>query len=84
MVIREYLPTLLPRTKWANKQQNFAVGDLLIIQNKNTPRSYWPQVRIVLINPGDNRINRTVKTRTPSGKFIRPSQSLLLRENSKQ
>ena len=47
--LSEYLPTLSPRTKWTNKQQNFAVGDLVIVRNKNTPKSHWPLARIVAI-----------------------------------
>ena len=42
----EYLPTLSPRTKWTNKQQNFAVGDLVIVRNQNTSKSHWPLARI--------------------------------------
>ena len=79
----EYLPTLLPKTKWANKKQNFAVGDLLIVRNKSTPKSHWLRVWIVLISHGDSRIDRTVKIWMLSGEFIR-SVSLLLLDNSKQ
>ena len=40
--LSEYLPTLSPRTKWTNKQQDFAVGVLVIVRNKSTPKSHWP------------------------------------------
>ena len=59
--LSEYLPTLSPKTKWTNKQQNFAVGDLVIVRNQNTPKSHWLLARIVAIYPGDDRIIRTVK-----------------------
>ena len=55
-----------------------------MVQDKNTPRSHWPPAQIVSIYPGDDRIARTVKIQTPSGEFFRPSQSLILLENSKQ
>ena len=55
-----------------------------MVQDKNTPRSHWPPAQIVSIYHGDDRIVRTVKIRTPSGEFFRPSQSLILLENSKQ
>ena len=71
--LSEYPPTLSPRTKWTNKHQNFAAGDLVIVRNKNTPKLHWPLARIVAVYPGDNRIIRTVKIRTPSGEFVRPS-----------
>ena len=82
--LSEYLPTLSTRTKWTNKQQNFAAGDLVIVRNKSIPKSHCPLARIVSIYPGDNGILRTVKTRTPSGEFVRPSQLLILLENSKK
>ena len=82
--LSEYLPTLSPRTKWKNKQQNFAVGDLVIVRNKNTPKSHWLLARILAIYPGDDGIIRTVKIQTPSGEFVRPSQLLLLLDHSKQ
>ena len=82
--LSEYLPTLSTRTKWTNKQQNFAAGDLVIVRNKSIPKSHCPLARIVSIYPGDNGILRTVKTRTPSGEFVRPSQLLTLLENSKK
>ena len=82
--LSEYLPTLSPRTKWTNKQQNFAVGDLVIVRNKNTPKSHWLLARILAIYPGDDGIIRTVKIQTPSGEFVRPSQLLLLLDHSKQ
>ena len=36
--LSEYLPTLSPRTKWTDKEQNYAVGDLAIVQYKNTTK----------------------------------------------
>ena len=82
--LSECLPTLLPWTKWTNKQQNFALGDLVIVRNKNTPKSHWLLARILAIYPGDDGIIRTVKIQTPSGEFVRPSQLLLLLDHSKQ
>ena len=55
-----------------------------MVQDKKTPKSYWPLARIVSIYPGNDGIIRTVKIRAPSGQSFRPSQSLLPLENSKQ
>ena len=83
MVIR--VPTsTFTKNKWTNKQQNFAVGYLVIVRNINTPKLHWQLARIVAVYPGDDGIIRTIKIRTPSGEFIRPSQLLLLLEHSKQ
>ena len=80
----EYRLPLSPRTKWTNKQHIFGVGDLVIVQSKNTPKSHWPLARIVAVYLGDDGIIRIVKIRTPSGEFVRSSQLLLLLEHSKQ
>ena len=38
--LSEYLPTLSPIPKWRTKEQNFAEGDLVIVWNKDTPKSH--------------------------------------------
>ena len=83
MIIRVSTNTFT-KNKVDNKQQNFAAGDLVIVRNKSIPKSHCPLARIVSIYPGDNGILRTVKTRTPSGEFVRPSQLLILLENSRK
>ena len=64
MVIR--VPTDTFNKNKLNKEQNFAVGDLVIVRNKNTPKSHWPLAQIVSIYPGNDGIVRTVKIQTPS------------------
>ena len=81
--LSEYLPTLSPRKKWTRKHENLAIGDLVIVANKNSPKSHWPLARIVAIYPGKDGIVRTIKIKTPSGEFIRSTQSVFLLEGSK-
>ena len=37
--IKEYLPTLQERRKWLQPKSNFRVGDLVLLADKNAPRS---------------------------------------------
>ena len=36
-----YVPMLQKRTKWHRPHRNFAVGDLVLIQDRNAPRYCW-------------------------------------------
>ena len=81
--VREYLPTLSIRKKWTTKPRNFEVGDLVIIQQKDVPRSYWPLGRIIEVYEGSNEVVRVVKLKTASGEMTRPSSRLVLLEASR-
>ena len=39
---REYLPLLQSRQKWNRSRRNFREGDIVLIVNETTPRSFWP------------------------------------------
>ena len=41
--------------------QNVAIGYLVIIRNKNTPKSHWSLARIVSVYPGDEESLGLVK-----------------------
>ena len=64
------------------KDQKFAVGDLVMVWNKNTTKSHLPVPQVISVYPGDGGIVRTVKIPPPNEEFIRTSQSLLLLKNS--
>ena len=48
--IREYLPIITTRKKWNIPTRNFVVGDLVLIADKNIPRSNWLLARITEIH----------------------------------
>ena len=78
---KEYLPTL---TQWRGgllKERNFK-GDLVILQEKNVPRSHWPIGRVMDIYPGQDSVVRIVKLRTPTNEIVRPANKLYLMEGS--
>ena len=79
---KEYLPTLTQRKKGLVHNRNFKIGDLVIIDKSNVPRSYWPLSRIIETLPGQDGVVRTVKVKTPNSEFIRPANKLHLLEVS--
>ena len=38
-----YLPTLQVKQKWLRPRPNLAVGDLVLVVGKNSPRGHWPK-----------------------------------------
>lgn len=43
---KEYLLSLQPRQKWVSHTRNMKVGDIVIVEDKNTPRNRWQLARI--------------------------------------
>ena len=80
--LKEYLPTLVQKRKWNYPTENLNVGDLVVIQTDNVPRSHWPLGRIIETYPGVDGALRTVKVKTPSNKPLRPAQKLFLLEKA--
>ena len=79
---KEYLPTLTQSKKGLVHNTNFKSGDLVIINEFNVPRSYWFLGRIIETFPGQDRVARSVKVKTPNNEFIRPANKLYLLEAS--
>ena len=77
---KEYLPTLTQSKKGLVHKRNFKIGDLVIINESNVPRSYWPLGRIIENFPGQDRVGCIVKVKTPNNVFIRPANKLYLLE----
>ena len=80
--IREYLPQLQERQKWAYPSRNFAVDDIVLVVNDRVPRSSWPLGRITSVrkNNTDEHVRSvTVKTRTSL--YDRPVDKIVLLES---
>ncbi|XP_075250854.1 uncharacterized protein LOC142343052 [Convolutriloba macropyga] len=45
-LLKEYLPTLRQRRKWHSTVDGIEVGDMVWIQENNTPRGIWPVDRV--------------------------------------
>ncbi|MEM7282789.1 MAG: hypothetical protein AAF438_14300 [Pseudomonadota bacterium] len=79
---REYLPTLMERTKWTMNQRNYNPGDLVLLVEDNAPRGHWPLAVITDVFPGPDGLIRTVKLKTKSSMLIRPVTKLCLLEGT--
>lgn len=73
---REYLTTLIQRNKWTKATPNLAPGDLVVIQEDNTPPSRWPIARIIEIHPGRDGLVRVVTLKTKNATYTRPIAKL--------
>lgn len=80
--IREYLPQLQERQKWTYPSRNFAVDDIVLVDDDRVPRSSWPLGRIISVrkNSTDEHVRSvTVKTRT--SQYDRPVDKIVLLES---
>ena len=55
------------RKKWTIPSPNFVVGDLVLIADKNIPRSNWLLARITEIHRSKGNLIRVVKLKTKFG-----------------
>ena len=67
--IREYLPIITTRKKWNIPTRNFLVGDLVLIADKNIPRSNWLLARITEIHRSKDNVIRVVKLKAKFGTY---------------
>lgn len=72
----EYLPELTRRTKWFAPTTPLAVGDLVLVCDRNLPRSQWVRGRIEKVFPGADGQVRTALLRTATGELKRPANML--------
>ena len=69
---KEVLHHMQQRNKWLKIQQNFQLGDLVLMKDELTPPATWPLALITEIHPGKDNLVRAVTVRTASGTFVRP------------
>ena len=77
----DYLPTLQRRQKWLNPQRNFAVDDLVILHDDQSPRNVWPFARITKVYTSNDSKVRSVQVKTSNGHYFdRPITKIYLME----
>ena len=59
--LKEYIPNLQIRSRWAEIQRNLKVDDLVLILDEQKPRSLWPLGRILEAIRGRDGLVQTVK-----------------------
>ena len=57
---KEYLQASQPRQKWNSARRNVAVGDIVLVVEKELPRNRWLKGRVVKVFPGDDGLVRHV------------------------
>ena len=75
--LREYLPELLPRSKWQHDTEPIRVGDVVIIVNYNFPRNLWLKGLVKETHPGTDGKTRIAKVHTKFGDYLRPVHKLI-------
>ena len=58
---KEYIPTLTQRQKGLVHNRKFKIGGLVIVNQSNVPRSYWPLGRIIEWEVFDQDCEKIIK-----------------------
>ncbi|GFR25817.1 DUF5641 domain-containing protein [Trichonephila clavata] len=64
------------RTKWKYPNNNFKVGEIVIVKEDNIPPTTWPLGKIIETHPGKDGVVRVVTLKTVKGLFKRPINKL--------
>ncbi|XP_074029501.1 uncharacterized protein [Leptinotarsa decemlineata] len=76
--IREYVPSLIKRSKWQFNSSDVAEGDIVIIADDSFPRNSWPRGKVTRIFPGPDGRVRVVEVTTATGVYRRPITKIIL------
>ena len=73
-----FAPNLQPRNKWFKKRENVVKGDIVLLIDKDRPRSQWCMGLVSDVYPGNDGLVRSVKVKTSTGVYNRPITKLSL------
>lgn len=74
----EYIQELQKDTRSYMRNDNFLLGQLVIVVDEQQPTIRWPLARIVAVHPGADNITRVVSLRTVKGVIKRPIAKVCL------
>ena len=78
---KEYIPTLIQRSKWRQEQRNLQVGDLVLMAESHLSRGSWPLARVSRVFPAADGRVRSAELRTASGRlYTRPATKICFLE----
>ena len=77
---RDYLPLLQTRSKWTIARRNFAIDDIVLIVDGQTPRNSWPMARVLEVYPNKDGLVRRLKLKTKTTTLDRPIDKCILLE----
>ena len=77
---KEYLQVTQSRQKWNSVRRNVAVGDIVLVVEKDLPRNRWTKGRVVKVFPGDDSLVRHVDVKMAGSRSIlkRPITKLII------
>ncbi|MCG8432341.1 MAG: hypothetical protein MJA29_14380 [Candidatus Omnitrophica bacterium] len=78
------MPSLQPRGKWIEEESNMAVGDVVLMMDRQNPRGNWPLAKIMEVMPSGDGLVRSVKVKAKGKEFIRPITKLVPLVSSKE
>lgn len=61
----EHLQTLQERSKWKIPKRSLAVGDIVLLRDKQVKRNEWPMARVVAVKRSDDDLVRSVRIFVP-------------------
>ncbi|GJQ88737.1 hypothetical protein Trydic_g15865, partial [Trypoxylus dichotomus] len=62
-----YVLELEQRTKWTRRNDNIAIGSLVLLKDDNAPPLQWQLGRVIDLHPGSDSVVRVVSVRTNKG-----------------
>ena len=68
---REYLPSLMARSKWHEDRRGLQVGDVVLMAEESAPRGFWPLARVTKVYAGEDGRVRSAELKTASGSYYR-------------
>ena len=76
---KEYVRVSNVRQKWNTIHRNVAVGDIVLVLDKDLPRNRWSKGRVVEVFPGEDGLVRHVDVKTgPKTVLQRPITKLVV------
>lgn len=82
--IKEYLPLLQMRQKWARVKRNFQQGDIVLVADATAPRGSWILARVTETFPDSKGLVRSVRLQTKTSQLERPVSKICLLVESQQ
>jgi len=74
--VKEYLPTLLRRTKWHQPCEPLQTGDIVLIIDPSRHRSTWLKGIVTKVFPGKDGQVRVADVKTAKGTYTRPAAKI--------
>ena len=76
--LQYFVPNLQPRSKWRKLRENVAVGDIVLVIDKDIIRGQWQMAVVLEVYTGSDGNVRSVKIKTRTGTYDRPITKLCL------